>query len=301
MRKVCYRCFFIISFLGVSCHQNQIKNGLSKFDHVDSLSVFAPELSLKDNTFKGSFSDDYTSFFFFRKKAPNQEIYIPYTAKFNGTNWETPKKALYYNASHSYTYQLKVPRTKTLIFLSNKRTESDTTKTPNYNFWFTEKQKDQYTLPKELGPKSLIKHYNSQPSIAQNGTIYFTSDTPDWSQTTSYSMRLLNGAYQEPVPFKPVNDWRKKKHWNVFEFCITPKEDIMIVSIEDTSQQKPNADLYISFKNEFDTWSTPKRLQNKINTSKTENFPTITADGKYLLFTRAFSQFYIIPIQLLKD
>ncbi|WP_282160094.1 hypothetical protein [Ulvibacterium marinum] len=40
-------------------------------------------------------------------------------------------------------------------------------------------------------------------------------------------------------------------------------------------------------------------MNNRINTAETENFPAITADGEYLIFTRAFSRFYIIPIDML--
>lgn len=289
---------FISFFLILSCKKAEVVNGLTPFDNLDSVSVFASELSIADNTFKGSFSDDYNTFYFFRKKAPNQEIYIPYQSSFDGEKWTEPTISSYFDSAHSYTYQLKVPHTNTLIFLSDKRTQIDTTSKPNYNFWYTEMVKDSFSLPKELGIKKLVYHYNSQPSITQNGTIFFTSDSPDWTKTSSYKTALLNGIYQEPELFDPVNKLRDNKNWNVYEFAMSPKEDFMVLCIEDKTEKKPSADLYISSKKN-DQWSTPKKLDPSINTSASENFPVITKDGRYLLFTRAFSSFHIVPIALL--
>lgn len=299
MNRCTYLVLITFIFSLWSCKETPVVNSLSSFQSLDSVSVFAPELSLSGNTFKGSFSDDFNTFYFFRKKAPNQEIYIPYQSTFDGKKWSEPSISSYFDTSNSYTYQLKVPLTNTLIFLSDKRTQIDTTSNPNYNFWYTEIIKDSFSTPRELGLKSLVYNYNSQPSIVDNGTIFFTSDTADWSKTLSYKSTLLNGKYQTPVLFEPINKLRENKDWNVYEFAMSPKEDFMIICIEDKSEEKPNVDLYISFK-ETDQWSIPRKLGPSVNTDATENFPVITRDGSYLIFTRAFSSFHIVPIDLLK-
>lgn len=299
MKNVIILPVFAIYLFVAGCGNQKTTHELVQYQNIDSLSIFAPELWLENNTYKGSFSDDYKTFFFFRKLTPDQEKYIPYQSTFEGGKWSQPKVAEYYNDSYSSTYQLKVPGADKLIFLSDKRTKMDTAHTPNYNFWSIEQSNGIYGSMEELGPQNLIYNYNSQPSLSKKGTIYFTSDTPDWSETYSYRMRLINNKYSEPEPFEPVNKWRENRDRTVFEFTMSPDEDYIIVCIQEKSDTGVlNTDLYISFL-ENTGWSLPKKLGNIINTAETENFPVITADGKYLIFTRAFSQFYIIPIDKL--
>ena len=288
--------FFILI---ISCNKVKTINGLTNYRGINKVTDFAPELWIKGNTFKGTFSDDYKTFYFFRKVAPETEKYVPYKSSFVNGKWEEPKTMPFFNEENSYTYQLKVPKTNRLIFISNKRTTKDTAQRPNYNFWEIELTNDTYTNPKELGYESLIYNYNSQPCLTKNGTLFFTSDAPDWSQTFSYKMELKDGKYSEPELFEPVNNWRKNSHWTVYEYCMSPDETYIIVCIMDKSQDEPSTDLYISYL-KGSQWTEPHKLGNEINTGETENFPTITNDGTYLIFTRAFSEFKIVPIDLIK-
>jgi len=43
-------------------------------------------------------------------------------------------------------------------------------------------------------------------------------------------------------------------------------------------------DLYISFKNADNSWTTPQNFGNTINTTANEYYPDITADGKYMTY-----------------
>ena len=281
-----------------SCSDIKVVNGLTQFENIDAISDFAPELWLEGNTFKGSFSDDYNTFYFFRKVAPETEEYIPYKSNFVNGKWEAPKIMSYFNEENSYTYQLKVPQSDKLIFISNKKTKKDTTQSPNYNFWEIELSDNKDTSPKELGYENLRYNYNSQPCITKNGTIFFTSDLADWSKTLSYKMELKGEKYSEPELFEPVNNWRKNKDWTVYEFCMSPDENYIIACISSKNEGESSVDLYISNLKDG-KWTLPKKLSDNINSKETENFPTITNDGKYLIYTRAFSEFKIVSTKQL--
>ncbi|MEM7084716.1 MAG: hypothetical protein AAF489_00955 [Bacteroidota bacterium] len=298
MRKA--KTFFslLLILLFTECSDKEEINGLSQFENFDSISDFAPELWIKENTFKGSFSDDYNTFYFFRKVAPGIEKYIPYESSFVNGKWEEPKTMTYFNKENSYTYQIKVPKKNKLIFISNRRTKNDTTENPNHNFWEIELTDNKNTNPKELGYENLIYNYNSQPCITNNGTIFFTSDLPDWSKTISYKMEFRDNKYVEPELFEPVNNWRKIEDWKVYEFCISPNEDYIIACIGSKNGGVNSIDLYISYLRNGN-WTIPKKLSDKINSKETENFPAITNDGKYLIFTRAFSEFKIVSTKQL--
>ena len=303
INKIIKPTLFIFVFLIIGCNQNDPINGITKFKDIDSVSDFASELWIEGNTFKGSFSDDYCTFFFFRKVALEVEKYVPYKSNYINGKWEEPKIMDYYNNKNSYTYQLKVPNSSKLYVLSNKKTKKDTAQNPNYNFWEIELKDNSSTEPKELGYKNLIYNYNSQPCITKKGTLFFTSDVPDWSQTLSYKMELINEVYSEPQLFEPVNEWRKNEDWVVYEFCVSPNEDYIIVCIQKKNEDKKldelSTNLYISYLRDS-KWTFPKQLGTEINTNETENFPTITNDGKFLMFTRAFSKFKIVSTKQLE-
>ena len=279
------------------CKTHKPTNGLSAYETLDSLTVFAPELAEKGNTYKGSFSDDLTQFYYFKKSDSVSEKYIPYQSRFENGKWGPGEVMPYYNKSQSYTYQLNIPGSNRHIFISDLRTAQDTTVRPNYNFWSVTKVKEQWKSPEELGPTQLVQNYNSQPCIVNDGTIYFTSDTPDWSTTLSYQMQLVDGKYQEAVLFEPAVDWRKNEDWVVYEYTMAPDKSYLIVCIQKKNGQKRlNTDLYISYP-EKGSWTYPEPLGLDINTDETENFPYITSNGRYLIFTRGFSQFYIVPVE----
>lgn len=290
-------CYFLLMMTFWSCNEKSHVHGLTAFEKIDSVGDFARELWIEGNTFKGSFSDNYKTFYFFRKISPGVKKYVPYTSNYANGKWQEPYISDYYNPDYSYTYQLKVPQSNEIIFISNLKTKTDTTQNPNYNFWLTSWNEGKYTTPIEFDYENLIYNYNSQPCISNNGTIYFTSDLPDWSQTFSYKMSITNYKYAEPELFGPVNHWRKNMDWSVYEFCVSPDESYMIVTIENKKEAKSSADLYLSYFKD-DQWTLPVKLDHGINTTEQENFPSITNDGKYLIFTRAFSEFKIISTKL---
>lgn len=297
MRILLKSILIVTVFHLISCNNNKPDNSLNTYKNVDTVADFAPELWLVGNTFKGSFSEDYNTFYFFRKVAPEVEKYIPYRSEFENGQWNTPEIMEHYNDENSYTYQVKIPNKNKLIITSNKKTKNDTSQNPNYNFWEVDLINNK---PEELAYNDLIYNYNSQPCITNNGTIYFTSDLPDWSKTLAYKMPIVNQKYQEPQRFNPVNEWRKNKNWTVYEFCMAPNEDYMIVCISSKENEALSVDLYISY-NKDNQWTYPKKLSDKINTKETENFPVITQDGNYLIFTRAFSAFKIVSTKLLES
>lgn len=292
----CILCLTVCIAMLFSCRGQEKANGISAYADSAALAVFAPELAVEGNTYKGSFSDDFNTFYFFRRDSSKKEKYIPYVSHFKDGKWQTPYLSPYFKAEQSYTYQLNVPHSDQLIFIADLRTKNDQSESPNYNFWSIEKSKIDQAQAVELGPQKLITHYNSQPCITNKETIYFSSYPPDWSKQQAYQMEKKDGHYGEPVLFEPVEQWRSNSDWKVGPFAVAPDESYLVASIQDL--KTGNRDLYLSTKKN-EEWTSPKKLGADINTQMTEAFPYVTADGKYLLFTRGFSQFFIIPTALL--
>ena len=69
--------------------------------------------------------------------------------------------------------------------------------------------------------------------------------------------------------------------WNVY---VAPDESYIIYM-----EERPGVsiDLYISFREEDDSWTIPENLGSQINTTNNELGPTVSPDGKYLFFGRS--------------
>jgi len=253
---------------------------------------FAPELTLKGNTYKGSFSHDYLTFYFFRYVTPDNEDYRIFQSSFIDNKWAKPKEISFSDSTSDLYPMVSTIEENKLFFLSYRRTPADTSKKTNSNFWYTTETNNDWADPMPFETANLIYNYNSQPCMTKSGNIYFTSNTPDWSKTMTYKMEYKDGAYQDPVLFDYVNQLRVTDTTKTFwEVCVSPEEDFMVMTISEKGQE---AKLYLS-SNISGSWTAPIYIGDIIKDDMSGNFPYITRDGKYLIFTWAFSSFYILP------
>ena len=111
-----------------------------------------------------------------------------------------------------------------------------------------------------------------------NGTYFF--DDADASIPLRYS-RLINGKHEKPktldIDIGP---------WNAHPF-IAPDESYLIWDDQRESGYG-RADLYISFKLSDGSWTPSISLGDKINTEFSEAYGSVSPDGKYFFFHRAY-------------
>ena len=253
---------------------------------------FAEELALPNNTYKGSFSHDYKAFYFFRKQTPDTEDYRIFQSSFLGHQWKEPNLIDFSDSNSDIYTMVSSIQPDTLFFTSYRRLPGDTSTKTNSNFWFSVMQQGRWGNPKPIILPGLVQNYNSQPSMADNGNIYFSSTSPDWNTTWTYKMEYRDGVYQTPVLFDFVNNLRSTDTTHTYhEICISPKEDYMIMVISKRGQEPK---LFLSnFRSGI--WQSPRDLGELVNADMAGNFPYITRDGRFLIFTKKFSAFYIFP------
>jgi hypothetical protein len=123
-------------------------------------------------------------------------------------------------------------------------------------------------------------------SITKSKTIYFAMldssiSAPNiWSTADIYRTEFVNGQYTQPENIgSPINT-------DVGEVVgyVDPNERFMIYSSPKQGGYGWH-DLYISTRNEDDTWNDPINLGAQINTVSEDDCATITPYGKYLFFT----------------
>jgi hypothetical protein len=114
------------------------------------------------------------------------------------------------------------------------------------------------------------------PCIVNDSSIYF-----DNTSGGMYRAQYINGVYQPrvmlPSPINPNSSWG--------DCYVSPDESYMIF----TSYSRGGFggyDNFISYKKANGTWTNPKNIGSKVNTSADESGGDITADGKYMTFGR---------------
>jgi len=113
---------------------------------------------------------------------------------------------------------------------------------------------------------------------ASNGTYYFDEASKDGPLRYS---RLVDGKYEEP---KTLNI--DVGMWNAHPF-IAPDESYIIWDDQRESGYG-DSDLYISFRQQDNSWGPAINLGDKINTEFEDAYGSISPDGKYFFFHRSY-------------
>jgi hypothetical protein len=147
------------------------------------------------------------------------------------------------------------------------------------NLWVVEKYDNKWGEPKlvKLPSSNRILH---APSVSSNNSIY-----DDGISIT----RFANGRYLEQKYLPGIS--------GMYPF-IAPDESYIIYSRRDSG--RAGADLFISFKNKGGLLDKDLSLGSEINSSKNEGNSFVTADGKYLFFSRGYD-IYWVSAKIIED
>ena len=158
---------------------------------------------------------------------------------------------------------------------------------PNGRPWHSDLYRCERTTEGWSNPVKLDSVVNSRASewhasISRSGLFYFTSEREEGTSALHgdiYSARIVNDSFTEvtKLPF-PVNT-----SYNDSDPLIAPDESFLIFH-SDRPGGYGQHDLYISFRRKGE-WSAPVNMGPSINTPGWEMAPTLTPDGKFLLYT----------------
>jgi hypothetical protein len=150
------------------------------------------------------------------------------------------------------------------------------------DLYYVDKTANGWSAPHLLPPpvNSLTSEWHA--SLTREGVLYFCSER-DGGRLRGDIFRAVpeNGTYPkvEKLPF-PINT-----EYNDCDPLIALDESYLIFH-----SNRPGGfgehDLYISFRDKHGAWSAPKNMGSSINGAGWEMAPSLTPDGKYLLFTR---------------
>lgn len=132
-------------------------------------------------------------------------------------------------------------------------------------------------------------------SLTNNNVMYFTTEKEKWTSALHgdiYRAELRGNTFINVTKLPaPINT-----DYNDSDPLIAPDESFLIFHSD-----RPNGfgehDLYISF-HKNGKWTGPKNMGKDINSPGWEMAPTLTPDGKYLLFTRRKAMVTSEPAQI---
>lgn len=235
----------------------------------DAAIVFAPDFISTPACFAGNstFSPDGTEFYFSVTNSRWDSFEIMFTKWMNGA-WTPPAKADF--LENKFTLEpFYTPAGNRIFFNGGDAGNTD--------IWYCEKNGDAWGRPVKLPEPVSSARFEWFPSLTRQNMLFFTRDGK------IYSSACQNGAYTTIVKLgMPVN----ASKYQSGDPYIAPEGDYLIFMSTDWPGGYGQGDLHITYKKSNGGWTNPKNLGPTINTVEFEYGPSVTPDGKYLMFTR---------------
>lgn len=276
---------FLIFLINVAVGQTNKREG-SYLDQAPpglTPQVFAAGLISTDDEYEfGSVFNKKANLFYYAVRLDEDwNAEIRYTKLING-RWSNPRR-FPLDDTYSYNDPFFTRDENRLYFMSN-RADDGNSPSKDSDLWFVQKKDSGWSKPVNLGGPVNSDKNEYYISIAGNGTIYYASNVHTTEANESdhdiYAATHENGRYQSPTR---LDDAINSEYFEVDAY-VHPDESYLIFC-----STRPGGygegDLYISFRNEDDTWSEAVNMGAAINTEHHEFCPFVSRDGNYFFYT----------------
>lgn len=242
----------------------------------DSAIIFAPDIVSLDNRFEQSitFSPDRQEIAYGITNS-NWDYFSVMVTKYENGIWTDPETAGFMGASDDaltpmYSYD------NSKVYFTSSRPQY-----PPVNIWMSSRTDTGWTEPIKMESPISSSSIEFEVSVSENNTLFFTSTrTGTLGGEDIYYSKLENGEYNTAINMgKPVNTGKG-------ENCPFIARDESYLIISSTREDANNPDIYISYKKDDNTWTNPKNMGPKVNTTGYDLYPNVSPDSEYFFFTR---------------
>ncbi|MCF8302902.1 MAG: hypothetical protein K9I94_06460 [Bacteroidales bacterium] len=221
---------------------------------------------------------------YFRTTAGNRYLTTILMTERTEQGWLQPEVAHFArDPQYDYMEPAFTPNGNKLFFATNQPM-SATSNASDFNIWYTEKQNGSWSKPKPLGTAVNTGIGEYFPSLAEDGTLYFTRTNTKERTDFIYRSRLIKDQYQpaRKLP-EPINSGTAQ-----FNAFIAPDESYIIVPVYGRDDSFGGCDYYISYRDEQDHWTELEHLPKPINSEDPSEWsPYVSSDGNYFFFMSA--------------
>jgi hypothetical protein len=195
------------------------------------------------------------------------------------SGWSTPEVASFSGVWHD-SEPFITPDGNKLFFVSNRPIKSgdkplliekDGFHFAGKNLWYVEKSAHGWSEPihVEGAVNQTMSIYN--PSVAQNGNLYFSSHREDSGKAYQIYLARWNGkSYDAP---ERLNLGSGIEH-NRMDPSIDPQERFLLYAGNE-GDSLGSADIYIVFREKDGSWGKPVHLGDGVNSDQLENAPVL--------------------------
>lgn len=196
--------------------------------------------------------------------------------------WSVPEVAPFSGRYSDYDPFFSPDGSK-LFFISTRPADSRETKPrKDYDIWMVEKTRTGWGEPKNLGTPVNTDKDEYYPSVAADGTLYFSANREATTKGSFdvYRSRFVDGKFTEP---ENLGDAVNGKTSEVDNY-VAPDQSFLVFASYGRPDSLGSGDLYISYHRDG-AWTPARHLGGGINSSAREYCPIGSPDGKYFFFT----------------
>ncbi|MEO8201162.1 MAG: Xaa-Pro aminopeptidase [Gemmatimonadota bacterium] len=247
----------------------------------------APEMfgvetvSTRENELNAAFSPDGKTVYFTRKAGDGGRFaVILSSSRLSPARWSAPTVASFSGRYPDYDPMVS-PDGSHLFFISRRPIPGEPAR-QDFDIWVVDRAGDGWSTPRNIGAPVNSQGDELYPSVASDGTLYFSGcgRSDSRGRCDLYRARFEGGHYLEPENLgDSVNT--PASETDVF---IAPDQSYLLFAGYGRADAIGDGDLYRSFSSNGH-WSAPHPLGPAINTSAREYCPIVSPDGKYLYYT----------------
>ncbi|HSN49963.1 MAG TPA: hypothetical protein VLR52_01945, partial [Bacteroidales bacterium] len=242
--------------------------------------LFAPGIVSLDNRLETypTFSPDGKEMFFSVVNSAWTTGKILHTRELNGI-WTAVDTAVFSDNNPINRESFFSPDRNRQFFTSNRPPSSGT------DIWIVDRTSDStWTSPVILNSPVNSGSSDGSACVTNNGTLYFKSLRGGGiGGSILFRSALVGGVYSQVESLGNIIQTGPGES----EPFMAPDERYLIFISETRAGGHGGWDLWICFRKPDSSWTIPVNLGTGINTMADEYGPRVTADGKYLFFTRA--------------
>ena len=237
---------------------------------------FNPQLLDLGGSFKFNVEIKQCDEIYFTTIVGSENIYF---SKKEGNTWSKPTIASFSDPTYNDADPF-LTKDGTRIYFISKRPTHNTDKNLDFNIWYADRKENGWATPKPLSAPINSDDYDEYFfSISDKGNAYFSSNRKGGEGSFDiYTVKLLeDNQFSEPKNAgQPLNTDKYE-----FDPYISPDESFILFSINENN----NSSLYVSKKDKQGHWTTPQNLGKRINSTRQDFAPSLSADGQFIFFS----------------
>ncbi|WP_336515108.1 hypothetical protein [Pollutibacter soli] len=200
-----------------------------------------------------------------------------YEMIFENGKWSAPHRPSFADSTSDDYYPGFSHDGKKLYFSSRRKMPAGYADTKDMRIWEVQRTRDGWSTPLPIDTTiSSGKEYAH--SVSATGNIFFSVPITGGNNMDIFTSSITTDQKLSPVQL-PYNLNSIGYEDGPF---IAPDERFIIFESNRPEGIDGSIDLYISFKNENDSWTLPVNMGPKINSPAAERFAKLSPDGKYL-------------------